>query len=131
MADNTLELKALGNWVVSNPWPRAGIPAVVGAVLGFLTNILSSAVYQNDKIEWAKLFQQGTFWFAILFLLIGIFYQIAIYNQDNRTQSVLEKSKEGLAENLAAYYSKKIEAGDINDLVESDKKLREIFKSRP
>lgn len=131
MADNSLEFKALGKWLVSNPLPRAAIPMVLGAVLGFITNILSTAVYHDNKIDWVKLLQQETFWLAILLLIIGIIYQAVIFNLDYRTKSVLEESKEGLAENVAAYYRKKIEAGDIDDLVASDKKLREIFNSKP
>ncbi len=60
---------------------------------------------------------------------LGIVYQQRIYAYDNCSISVLEDSKEGLAESITEFYANKIKAGQIDELADADKKLRKIFDS--
>ena len=122
---------AVWKWMIVKPLPRAAIPAVSGAVIGFLTNVLSAVVYRDGRVEWASLFSEKPFWVGIAILGVGIFYQYAVCDQDSRSNSVLEDSKEGLAQDITDLYVKKIRAGEIDELVEADRKLRKIFKSKP
>lgn len=114
-------------WLLTHPIPRSGLPALVGALLGLMTNFIAGAVQVNGKVAWAEIPRQGSFWIAVVILVIGIYYQKKIFEADQGKRSVLEKSKEGLADSLGTYYSKKIADGNIQELEDADKKLRKIF----
>lgn len=115
-------------WLLTNPLARSVVPAIVGAVVGLMTNFIAGAVQSEGKIAWGEIHRQLSFWIGIAFLAAGIFYQKKIFETDQGTRSVLEDSKEGLAESLGTFYADKIAAGDIDELEAADKKLRNIFR---
>lgn len=123
------KLNLVKGWLFAHPFPRAAMPAVLGAVLGLQTNILSSAIYKDDQAQWHLLLRESSFWWGIVFLAAGIWYQERIYRHDNRTGNVLDASKEELAGSIAQFYRSKIDAGQIDELAEADKKLRKVFQS--
>lgn len=93
-----------------------------------MTNFVTGSVQVSGSIEWLDIPQQATFWIGIFFLAAGIYYQKKVFEVDRDTRSVLEASKEGLAESLGTFYADKIAAGDIDELEAADKKLRKIFR---
>ncbi len=96
-----------------------------------MTNLVAGAVQVSGKISWGEIPRQGAFWVGVMGLGLGIYYQKKIYQSDRDTRSVLEESKEGLAESLGTFYAEKITAGDIDELEAADKKLRKIFRKDP
>lgn len=115
-------------WLVIHPFPRSAVPALVGAIVGLMTNFIAGAVQVEGEISWGEIHRQGAFWIAITVLAVGIYHQKKVYEADKDRRSVLEESKEGLAENLGEFYADKIKTGDINELEAADKKLRKIFR---
>jgi hypothetical protein len=97
-------------------------------MVGLMTNFLTPSVQHGDTILWGEIPRQSSFWVGTIFLFLGIFYQKSVYQADTETRSVLEESKEGLAESLGAFYADKIASGDIDELEAADKKLRKIFR---
>ena len=115
-------------WLLTHPLARSVVPAIVGAVVGLMTNFIAGAVQVSGKVAWGDIHRQSAFWIGIVFLAAGICYQKKIFEADQDTRSVLEESKEGLADSLGTFYADKIAAGDIDELEAADKKLRKIFR---
>lgn len=115
-------------WLLTHPLARSIVPAIAGAVVGLMTNFVAGAVQTSGNIAWGDIHRQGAFWIGIVFLAVGIYYQKKVFDADRDTRSVLEESKEGLAESLGTFYADKIAAGDIDELEAADKKLRKIFR---
>ncbi|MCB1227761.1 MAG: hypothetical protein KDK99_18225 [Verrucomicrobiales bacterium] len=118
-------------WLLIHPLSRSAIPAIVGAVVGLMTNFVAGAVQVSGKVMWSDIHRQTAFWIGMVVLGLGIFYQKKVHETDRESRSVLEESKEGLAESLGTFYAEKIAAGDIDELEVADKKLRKIFKKKP
>jgi len=114
--------------ILLHPVARAMLPAAAGAVVGLMTNFVAGSVQHVGSISWAEILRQGSFWIGIFALAVGIFYQKFTFQSDRETRSVLEESKEGLAQSLGGFYADKIAAGDIDELMAADKKLRKIFR---
>ncbi len=120
---NTIKL-----WLLTKPLPRSGIPAIIGALLGLLTNLIAACVFKSGEIQWSVLPQIPTVWVAVVLLATGILYQKKVYDYDNRALSVLDESKQELAGSITQFYAAKIDQGQIDELQEADQKLRQIFQ---
>ena len=126
-----MSLSTVRLFLLTKPLPRAAIPALIGAIVGLLTNLLAAEIYKSGRIDWGSLPSKGTFWAVIVLVGIGIFYQKKVYSYDTRTLSVLEESKRGVAAGITEFYSEKIKLNEIDELLEADTKLRKIFESNP
>ena len=118
-------------WLLIHPLLRSAVPAIIGAILGLMTNFVAGAVQVSGKISWVEIPRQGAFWVGVAGLALGIYYQKKVYEADRYTRSILEESKEGLADSLGTFYAEKIISGDIDELEAADKKLRKIFRKDP
>lgn len=100
---------------------------MVGAIVGLMTNFVAASAQTEGRVHWSKIPSELPFWLGVAALSAGIFYQKRVFDLDQGSLSLLDRSKAKAADKLSAYYSKKIEAGDIDELEDADSRLRRIF----
>jgi len=122
-----MEIEPKDPWWLSSPYPRVGIPTLAAGLVGLFTNLVSGIGLKNGVTDWSVIVTSPLSYFTLILIVLSAVYQVAIFKFDKRQSSVLEKAKEKQLAAVAAYYQKKIEAGEIDDLLQSDEKLRKIF----
>jgi hypothetical protein len=92
-----------------------------------MTNFVAASVQSESHVQWSKIPSELPFWIGVAALSAGAFYQKRVFDLDQGSLSLLDTSKAKAADKLSAYYSTKIENGDIDELEAADSKLRRIF----
>lgn len=114
-------------WLFESPYARIGIPSFVGVVIGFFTNLLTGIAVNNGLADWSKIFFSWISFGILASFLAGIWYQVKAHKYDNEPANVLEKAKQAQAANIARFYERKIQAGDIEELKKADEAMQRIF----
>ncbi|MEI6071566.1 MAG: hypothetical protein WCS31_07225 [Verrucomicrobiae bacterium] len=115
-------------FLVVSPFWRGGVPLFIGAVIGLLTNLLSTHMIVNGTIVWERFFTTRMPLIILVLIVISVMHQVWIHKYDLGEVPLLQKAKERIIADIGNFYAKKLKTGEINDLVEADQKMRSIFE---